>query len=149
MSKESLPAENNYACRLRGHKMLATKDDKPYIEISFVVLDGPGGAESRITGTLTKYFTGDAMKYTAAALRHLGFQGKSFRELDPRSPHAHSFKGVEVILNLRHEEYKGKWRAKWDVPFQAEEKRIPESKWAWLDEMDQKFLGAEEQAEEE
>lgn len=148
----ALPPPGEYWCKLRDHQMLMTKDDKPFLLVRFVVLDGAAdAAESALTGELRKYFTQDAMKYTVRDLRYLGFAGGSFAQLDHtvKTPASHSFAGTVVKLKAELEEYGGKTRLKWECPYTGAAGRpLSDNKRAWLAEMSTKFLADEEDANE-
>lgn len=144
MRRDQLGPDNEpYWCKLGQHRLAESSSEKPFIAIDFVVLDGaPDGKESTMSGTLVKYFTGDAMKYTVQALRYLGFNGTSFLQLDPARAGGHSFRGKVVQLIAKHDEYKGDWRIKWETPFVEMGRPLSENKRAWLEEASLKYLQA-------
>ena len=67
--------------------------------------------------TIYVYLNDKTVKYTIEKLERLGFDGSSFRQLDPSDPNACSFVGKLLELDCRHEEYNGEMSEKWDLAY--------------------------------
>jgi hypothetical protein len=65
--------------------------------------------------TLNMYLTEGTIEFVTRDLEKLGFQGDSFKYLDPSTPGFHDFTGVEGAFYCSHEEYEGKAREKWSL----------------------------------
>lgn len=59
--------------------------------------------------------TPDKPGWVMQSLRHLGFNGTSFAQLDPESPQYWNPVDNESDLICKHDEYEGKEREKWEV----------------------------------
>ncbi len=65
--------------------------------------------------TVYMYLTDKTNDRVIGQLRELGFDGSSFRELEPGG--GYSFVGDTIILRCEHDVYENKRREKWDIPF--------------------------------
>ena len=59
--------------------------------------------------------TDNTIDFILETLRHLGFQGNSFAQLDPDTTGFHDFRGVECDAYCKHDEYEGKTKEKWNI----------------------------------
>lgn len=66
--------------------------------------------------SLYRYLTEASAEYTVADLRSLGFEGDSFKLLDPSTPGFHNFAGLVVDMICDHEQNdKKEWQEKWGL----------------------------------
>lgn len=66
--------------------------------------------------TVTLWLTENTVENAIRNVRSLGFDGASFRELDPEVPGHTSLVGVEFDFQCSHEEYEGKQMERWEFP---------------------------------
>lgn len=63
--------------------------------------------------TIYRPITDNTIDFIVEDLKHLGFTGTDFTMLEPESPNAHDFAGVEFLAKCSHEEYQGKTNERW------------------------------------
>ncbi len=80
-----------------GHAV-TDKDGKPVLE----------ELERPTTRSVQFWLSPKAIEMTAASLRSLGYTDKSLARLDPGHKEAFDLEGVEVVVNVKHEDYQGK-----------------------------------------
>lgn len=116
-------AQGRYRVRVVSQSFSESKSGKPQFVLRVVPIgrynfERPGGAldtchdeERGIYMTITD----KSIDYVVDKLAALGFDGRSFSELDPETPNHVSFVGKEIDAVCKHEEYQGKVGEKWDV----------------------------------
>lgn len=86
-----------------------------------VLLDhfkGPGGKREecdQVERSVYRVITDRTVDYFVNDLKALGYDRDNFDGLDPDSPDAFDFSGLEVEVQLRFETYEGKTREKWNL----------------------------------
>jgi hypothetical protein len=65
--------------------------------------------------TVFRVINENTIDFAIEDLQQLGFEGTSFRELDPASPSHQSFVGNQVDLYCKHETYEGKLNERWQL----------------------------------
>jgi hypothetical protein len=65
--------------------------------------------------TIFRVINEKTIDFAIEDLQQLGFEGTSFRELDPSSPNHQSFVGNMVDLYCKHESYEGKVNERWQL----------------------------------
>lgn len=95
----------------------------PFFALRFMVLGkidpaDPNGeliACEKYERTINMYITEGTIEFVTRDLGRLGFEGDSFRFLDPNTPGFHDFTNTEAAFYCSHEEYEGKAREKWSL----------------------------------
>lgn len=67
--------------------------------------------------TVFRAITENTIEYITRDLRNLGYEDESFDRLDPAHPQAHSFKGKEIPIRCKHDDYEGDTTEKWEFDF--------------------------------
>ena len=65
--------------------------------------------------TIFRAITDKTVDFVTEDLRHLGFEGTSFAQLDPTSSEAGAtdFRGLEIMVRCDHETYQGQPKERW------------------------------------
>lgn len=88
-----------YVARVVGQRFGETPNGSPYFALEIEPLRATGAntfPEQVYNREVSLYVTEKAAQYTIEKLRHLGFNGTKFQQLDPSHPQCHSFVGQEV-----------------------------------------------------
>jgi len=95
----------------------------PFFGLEFFVCGQYDPVTGELTGVGQRYvretklwITDGTFERTLQKLRSLGFEGSSFKELNPESSNHHSFVDVEVDMVCQHEDYNGKAIERWELP---------------------------------
>lgn len=113
-----------YVGRITAQAMGETGTGKPQFVLRFLVLGrvnplDPQGellACEQYERTMYRVITDKTIEYLTEDLEKLGFQGESFKDLDPASPTCHSFVGSEHEFYCNHEaNQEGGLREKWGL----------------------------------
>jgi hypothetical protein len=119
-----------YACRITSQAMGEAKTGTPQFILRFTVLarvydDGEMERVNRqYERTAYRAITEKTIPYLIEDLKTLGFQGSSFRDLDPSSPNFFDLEGRDVEMWCGHEAgTDGENREKWGVARQGGAKK--------------------------
>jgi len=113
-----------YACKITEQAMGEAKTGTPQFVLRFKVMgqvdpEDPSKyipAEQQYERTHYRAITEKTVPYLMEDLKTLGFQGTSFRDLDPQTPGFHDFRGYDVDMWCAHEpDQSGSNREKWGV----------------------------------
>lgn len=69
------------------------------------------------TRTISLYLTEKSAEQSAGKLEAIGWTGGSWTNLDPAKPGHQTFVGLEIEALCKLEDYKGKMREKWELPW--------------------------------
>lgn len=88
------------------------------VHIASMLVDGEETRVQQYDRTIYMYLTEKSAEYTLDKLKGIGFEGTSIRQLDPNHQGCHSFIGMQIELDCKHEEdQNGDLREKWDLAF--------------------------------
>jgi hypothetical protein len=117
-------APGKYACQITNQALgETTSTKKPQFVLQFKVLGlvDPANPANYIPATAqydrTSYrvITDKTIDYFIEDLRAMGFQGTSFKHLDPKSEGFHDFVGLDLDMVCTHDTYEGKTNEKWNI----------------------------------
>lgn len=109
-----------YRCEVVSQAMGEASTGTPQFILRFkVAAKIIGDEEEPVTQyerTCFRSITEKTIPYFLEDLKTLGFEGGSFRELDPNTANYHSFKGAQVDMICNHEaDQKGEPRERWSI----------------------------------
>lgn len=119
--------QGRYRVRVAAQSFSASKNNSP----QFVLLVTPighynqgrpgGGLEvcDNYERTIFLTITDKSIDFVIDKLAAIGFDGRSFTELNPETPNHVSLVGIEFDATCKHDEYQGVLREKWDVSTMA------------------------------
>jgi len=116
-------SEGRYRVRIVSQCFAATKDNKPQFvlrvtPLGFYNLERPGGALEVCDNYERSIFltiTDRSIDYVVDKLAAIGFEGRSFSELEPEAANHVSLVGSEFDAVCKHDKYEGVAREKWDI----------------------------------
>lgn len=116
-------SEGRYRVRVVSQCFSTTKSNSPQFvlrvtPVGFYNLERPGGALEVCDSYERSIFlaiTDKSIDYVVDKLAAIGFEGRSFSELDPEAANHVSLVGREFDAVCRHDAYEGVTREKWDV----------------------------------
>src|SRR5215467_6763957 len=125
--------EGRYAVQIIDQALGEAQTGTPQFILKFTVLErihDDGGTEAvrNYDRTYYKAITERTIEYLTQDLKTLGFEGSSFRDLDPSSPTFYSLKGRRVEMYCSHEFRNGENQEKWGVAFAKRESKPIEAK---------------------
>ena len=114
--------EGRYIVQIVDQALGEAQTGTPQFILKFTVLEhvfDDGGAEAarNYDRTYYKAITEKTIQYLAQDLKTLGFEGSSFRDLDPSSPGFYDLRGRQVEMYCTHEDRNGESQEKWSVAF--------------------------------
>lgn len=128
MSKGPYYAKGEYMFAVEEQGFGESKNGTPFFffrgkPVSIILPDGGGEpCEKQYDREIVRYLSEKAVEYTIADLRRLGWEGESFKELDPSVNGHLSWVGQTIHVVCEHEENdKGTWE-RWGLPFVAGDK---------------------------
>jgi hypothetical protein len=110
-----------YRVRIENQQLGETTNGNPQFVLTFTPLgehdlkDNTLLACPSLPRSAFMTITDNTVDFVLETLRHLGFQGTSFAQLDPSTEAFHDFKGIECDAYCKHEEYDGKTKEKWNI----------------------------------
>jgi hypothetical protein len=113
--------EGRYRGEIVAQALGENKNGNPEIQITATVLalhrpDNSGtDPVPNYERTVFMTITDKTFDWVLETLRSLGWQGTSFKELDPQMEGHFSFVGVECDLLCKHSEWNGTVREKWSI----------------------------------
>ena len=116
-------AVGRYACKITEQALGEAKTGNPQFVLRFKVLglvdpDDPSKyipAAAQYERTHYRTITEKTIPYLMDDLKTLGFQGTSFRDLDPQTEGFHDFRGGDIDMWCGHEQGQDGIREKWGV----------------------------------
>lgn len=121
-------AVGRYACKVTAQALGETSTGNPQFVLRFQVLGlvdpaDPGkyiAAGQQFERTHYRAITEKTIKYFLDDLKILGFDGSSFKDLDPATEGFHDFRGMDIDMWCAHENGQdGGQREKWGVARQG------------------------------
>lgn len=117
-------SEGLYFCKRKAQGVSESKNGNPQIWIQFTATHAAEGEDAKpITPVDRKLYlslSDAAMPYTTPKLKQLGFNGKFDDSIN--------FAEETFWLEMKLEEYGGKWRDKWDLPYGGSEEKPVDQK---------------------
>ena len=113
-------AEGPYRAEIKEQGLSKSKNDNPQFFLKIVVLESLDInpiSYQQYERTIFWTVTEKTIDFVVDKLATLGFQGASFRQLDPSHVGHQSFVGQEIEVYCKLETYEGKEREKWDLSF--------------------------------
>jgi hypothetical protein len=119
--------EGIYKVKVRSWGVTKAKTGTPQIYFEVVATERANNPDDVKSGfdpldrsairTIYMALTPNTQERVFSELRYLGYDRTTFRfvDLDPSSPTAHNFEGLEFLARCNHDEYKGKKNEKWQV----------------------------------
>ena len=104
--------EGIYACQITAQGL--NKSSKKATPGFFLRVQPEGGAYER---DIQWWITTGTVEYVVRDLKSLGFNGKSFGELDPRREGFYNFVGATIKAACTHEVNGEKTYERWELPF--------------------------------
>lgn len=110
--------EGIYKAHLQKVSLGETKTGKPQIVYEFItesILDSSGEFLDcpNVTRTLFRVLTENTIDFAVEELRRLGYDREGFDDIDPESPNAFDFEGIEITVEMKLEEYEDRDRERW------------------------------------
>lgn len=128
MSKGPYYSEGDYMFAVEEQGFGESKNGTPFFffrgrPVSVVLADGSGSPlDKQYPREIKRYLSEKAVEYTIADLRRLGWQGESFRELDPSVGGHLSWVGQTIQAVCTHDvNDAGTWE-QWGLPYVAGDK---------------------------
>ena len=127
MSKGPYYAEGDYLFRVTDQGFGETKNGVPFFFLrgtptTLLINGNEEMCEKQFEREITKYLSDKAVEYTIKDLRALGWEGESFKELDPTQPNSLSWVGQSIRVYCEHETNDaGTWE-RWNLPYVASDK---------------------------
>lgn len=92
----------------------------PQFVINFIPAykKGPKGAKEECPNdprSVYRVITDKTIEYFANDLKALGYDRDTFDDLDPTSPNAFNFEGIEIEVRMKLETYDGRERERWEL----------------------------------
>lgn len=124
--------EGIYKGHLQKVTLGETKTGKPQIVYEFItdgILDSSGEFLdcANVNRTIFRVLTENTIDFATAELRQLGYDRDNFDDIDPESPNAFDFDGIEVTVEMKLEEYEGRQRERWQFTRKGQGKKLEQS----------------------
>ena len=112
-----------YVCRILEQGLSEATTGTPQFWLRFEVLGKPDpanpdnylAASVKRERTMFRAITEKTIDMLTEDLEQLGFQGTSFRDLQPGTPNHYSFVGQDIDMYCKHETYNGAPHEKWQL----------------------------------
>lgn len=109
----------NYRAEVTNQALGETKKTgNPQFVLTFRVLealDHPSPGMNSYERSIFRVITDNTVEYLLQDLERLGFYGQSFSQLDPETEGFHDFRGKEIEVFCKHEEYEGNSVERWSL----------------------------------
>lgn len=95
------------------------KNETPY----FFLRGKPQGAEKKYEREIAMFLTDASIDYTIEKLRSIGWEGDSFKDLDPSNPDGTSWVGGSITARCEHETSSKGVFERWEIPLSGSGKK--------------------------
>ena len=124
----SLPA-GIYKAHVQKVSLGEAKTGNPQITYEFILdsmlqSDGEFAECPHVPRTIYRVLTENTIDFAVEELRRMGYDRAGFDDLDPDSPNAFDFDGVEITVELKYEMYNDRERERWQFTRKGAGKKL-------------------------
>jgi hypothetical protein len=129
-----------YKANIQKVTLGETKTGKPQIVYEVILdsiqqSDGEFAPCPHLARTIYRVITDNTIDYALDDLRELGYDRATFADIDPESPNAFDFDGIEVTVEMKLEMYEGRQTERWNFTRKGAGKKLEASAVSKLDAM--------------
>jgi hypothetical protein len=121
-----------YKAHIQKATLGEAKTGNPQIVYEFIldgILDSDGEFVdcAHVPRTIYRVITENTIDYVVPELQALGYDRDGFDDLDPDSPNAFDFQGIETTVEMKLEMYDDKPRERWQFTRKGQGKKLEQS----------------------